>query len=200
VYDLTVRVAGILLGGGKSKRFGSNKLLERIDGRRLIDIACANFMDAGFEPVIFCGDAQPEDEWVICAPRGKWMLDTLRNGIGAAPEGPIAFAPADLPFLDPSLLKSLAAEFGRSGRGYLVPVYGGRGGHPAFARDPAAFLDPELRGGARVIWREAGADLLRYDVDSADILYDIDMPEDLAAAGSTESRRARLVERGDIPG
>jgi len=200
VYALTVRVAGILLGGGKSKRFGSNKLLERIDGQRLVDIACANFLDAGFEPVVFCGNARPEDEWVICAPRGDWMLDTLRNGIAAAPEGPIAFAPADLPFLDPALLKSLTAEFARCGRRYLVPMHGGRGGHPAFARDPRAFLDPDLRGGARAIWNDAGADLVRFEVDSADILYDIDMPEDLAAAGTPESRRARLVERGDLKG
>jgi len=195
-----MRVAGILLGGGESRRFGSPKLTAKLGGRRLVDIACENFLDAGFEPVIFCGDIAPDNEWVICAGRGDDMLATLRLGLDAAPEGPIAFAPADLPFLDPKLLKMLASEFGRCGRRYLVPTHGGRGGHPAFARDPAAFLDPTLAGGARAVWHAAGPDLVRYEVDTADILFDVDTPEDLAAAGSAESRRARLVERGDLAG
>ena len=193
-----MRIAGILLGGGESRRFGSPKLAARIEGKRLIDIACANFLNAGFEPVIFCGEMVPEDEWVVCAGRGADMLTTLRFGLAAAPEGPVAFAPADLPFLHPRLLAGLTTEFARCGRRYLVPTHGGRGGHPAFVRDPAAFLDPELEGGARGVWKAAGADLVRHEVATADILYDIDTPEDLLAAGSAESRRARLVERGDL--
>jgi len=195
-----MRIAGILLGGGLSRRFGSPKLAATLDGRRLIDVACENFLEAGFEPVIFCGDLTPESEWVVCAGRGDDMLATLRFGLAAAPEGPIAFAPADLPFLDPKLLSRLTAEFGRCGRRYLIPTFGGRGGHPAFVRDPAAFLAPELQGGARTVWREAGADLVRLEVETADILFDVDTPEDLAAAGSAESRHARLVERGDLSG
>jgi len=195
-----MQIAGILLGGGASRRFGSPKLAATIDGRRLIDIACDNFLDAGFEPVIFCGDLAPRNEWVVCAARGDDMLATLRHGLAAAPEGPIAFAPADLPFLDPKLLAALTTEFGRCGRRYLIPTFGGRGGHPAFVRDPAAFMDPDLEGGARAVWRAADADLVRHAVDTADILFDIDTPEDLAAAGSAESRRARLVERGDLAG
>lgn len=195
-----MRIAGILLGGGESKRFGSPKLAANLDGRRLIDVACENFLDAGFEPVIFCGDIAPASEWVQVAGRGDDMLATLRHGLAAAPEGPIAFAPADLPFLDPKLLEQLAKEFGKCGRRYLIPTFGGRGGHPAFVRDPAAFLDPTLEGGARTVWQDAGADLVRHAVDTADILFDIDTPEDLAAAGSAESRQARLVERGDLKG
>ncbi|MHC4953031.1 MAG: nucleotidyltransferase family protein [Planctomycetota bacterium] len=195
-----MRVAGILLGGGDSKRFGSPKLLAEIDGERLVDIACAHFLDAGFEPVIFCGDIQPRDEWVVCAPRGERMLETLRFGLAAAPEGPVAFAPADLPFLTPDLLKELTECFASSGKRYLVPMHGGRGGHPAFARETDAFLDPDLRGGARSVWRDAGADLVRFETSNADILYDIDTPEDLAAAATAESRRARLIARGDLSG
>jgi len=195
-----MRIAGILLGGGAARRFGSPKLAATLDGRRLVDIACENFLEAGFEPVIFCGDIAPENEWVVVAGRGEDMLATLRQGLAVAPEGPIAFAPADLPFLDPKLVATLIEEFGRCGRRYLIPTFGGRGGHPAFARDPAAFLDPALEGGARSVWRAAGPDLVRYPVESADILYDVDTPEDLAAAGSAESRRNRLVERGGLPG
>ena len=50
----------------------------------------------------------------------------------------------------------------------------------------------------RTVWRGAGSDLVRLEVDSADVLYDIDTPDDLAASGTPESRRRRLVERGDL--
>ncbi|MHC4939907.1 MAG: nucleotidyltransferase family protein [Planctomycetota bacterium] len=193
-----MRVAGILLGGGHSKRFGGPKLEARIAGVRLIDRACANFLDAGLDPVVFCGDLAPADPRVLRAPRGEAMLETLRCGLATIPEGPFAFAPADLGFLDPALIARLEGEFERLGCRYLVPVHGGRGGHPAFARDAAAFLDPDLEGGARAVWRAAGDELVRLEVETADILFDIDRPEDLKSAGNAASRRARLLERGDL--
>ena len=193
-----MRVAGILLGGGASTRFGSPKLEAEIDGVRLVDLACAHFLDAGLDPVVFCGDARPSDPRVAVAPRGEKMLETLRHGLAAIPDGPFAFAPADLPFLLPDLVRDLRAVFEESGARYLVPVHGGRGGHPAFARDGAAFLDPALQGGARGVWRTAGDELLRHEVATADVLYDVDTPEDLSCATTAGSRRTRLVARGDL--
>jgi len=193
-----VRVAGILLGGGRSRRFGAPKLEARVGGTRIVDLSCAHFLEAGLDPVVFCGDAAPEDPRVLRAPKGERMLDTLRRGLRAIPEGAFAFAPADMPFLDAALVASLRRAFEESGKRFLVPVHGGRGGHPAFARDPAAFLDPDLEGGARGVWRTAGGELLRVEVATADVLFDVDTPEDLAAAATTETRRARLVERGDV--
>ena len=193
-----MRVAGILLGGGLSVRFGQPKLETRIGGVRMVDLSCAHFLDAGLDPVVFCGEIEPEDSRVLRAPRGATMLDTLRAGLAAVPDGAFAFAPADAPFLTPELVRSLRAEFERCGRRYLVPMHGGRGGHPAFARNATAFLDPALEGGARAVWRTAGTELRRFEVDSADILFDIDTPADLAAAATPESRRNRLVQRGDL--
>jgi CTP:molybdopterin cytidylyltransferase MocA len=193
-----MRVAGILLGGGASTRFGSPKLEATIDGVRLVDRACGHFLDAGLDPVVFCGDATRLDDRVLRAPRGKRMLETLREGLAAIPEGPFAFAPADHAFLAPELIRELLRAFEVGGKRFLVPMFGGRGGHPAFARDGAAFLDPALEGGARAVWRNAGDDLLRLEVDTADVLYDIDTPEDMAAASTAESRLARLVARGDL--
>ena len=102
-----VNVAGVLLGGGSSTRFGRPKLEERLLGRRLLDIACANFLQAGLEPVVYCGPGHPEDERVRKAARGEEMIATLRSGLRALPEGPFAFAPADMPALSPELIRML---------------------------------------------------------------------------------------------
>lgn len=190
----------MLLGGGASQRFGSNKLEATIGGRRLIDIACAHFLAAGLAPVIFAGDLRPADERVLVVAPGTHMIDTLRNGLAAVPEGPFAFAPADMPALGPELIGSLRDAFAAEDRLYLVPVHGGRRGHPAFARTKEPFQRLGDRSGAREVWQQAGEDLVHLEVETADILFDIDTPEDLAAAGSATERRQRLVARGDLRG
>jgi len=194
---VAVRIAGVLLGGGASRRFGSPKLEAKLDGRRLVDLACGNFLDAGLEPVVFCGRVQPSDPRVVVVEAGDTMIDTLRCGLRAIGGG-FAFAPADMPALSPELVRALAAAFEACGKRYLVPVHGGRRGHPAFARDTEAFFRLGNSSGAREVWREAGADLHHEEVATADILFDVDTPEDLAAAADEASRRARLIARGSL--
>ncbi len=193
-------IAGVLLGGGASRRFGSDKLAAKLGGERLLDIACAHFLDAGLSPVIFAGDLRPADERVLVAAPGAHMIDTLRNGLAAAPDGPFAFAPADMPALGADLIRALRDAFVAAGCPYLVPVHGGRRGHPAFAREKEPFLRLGDRSGAREVWQQAGDDLVHFEVETADILFDIDTPDDLAAAGSATERRQRLLARGDLRG
>ncbi|MGH7163261.1 MAG: NTP transferase domain-containing protein, partial [Planctomycetota bacterium] len=98
-----MRVGGILLGAGKSRRFPGDKLASEMDGRRLLDVACAHFLDAGLEPVLFVGALKPTDPRVLhVAPPAatEQMIATLRLGLRALPELPFAFAPADMPALD----------------------------------------------------------------------------------------------------
>ncbi len=190
-----MQVAGILLGGGRSERFGSPKLEARIGGQRLVDLACAHFLEAGLSPVVFCGRAQPADPRVLLAEPGEEMIDTLRRGIEACPPTPFAFAPADMPALSPDLLRPLIEAFRECHKPFLLPVHGGRRGHPAFAARREPFFTARV---ASDVWR--GAELAFHVVASADILFDIDTEEDLAAAGSAGARRARLVARGDLRG
>ena len=197
-------VAGILLGLGEGRRFGGDKLSAKLDGKRLVDIACGHFLDAGFDPVVFVGSNKPDDPRVIeVNPGAKTtaMIETLRLGLEALRvrgAGAFAFAPADMPALAPPLLRALRAAFENGGHEFLVPSFKFRRGHPAFARDATAFFSHGDAGGAREIWKAAGTRLHHEVVATADVLFDVDVPEDLAAAGSPESRHARLVERGDL--
>jgi molybdenum cofactor cytidylyltransferase len=193
-------IAGVLLGGGASQRFGSDKLAEKLAGERLLDIACAHFLDAGLAPVVFAGRLKPADERVLVVAPGAQMIDTLRHGLAALPDGPFAFAPADMPALAPELIAALRDAFLAAGRPYLVPVHAGRRGHPAFAHSKEPFLRLGDAGGAREVWQLAGDDLVHHEVATADVLFDVDRPQDLAAAGAEASRRQRLVARGDLRG
>ena len=194
-----MRVAGVLLGGGASTRFRAPKLEARWHGRRLLDIACANFVAAGLSPVVFAGATRPEDLHVVRVDGGARMIDTLRHGLGAIKDAPFAFAPADMPALHAGLVRELLEAFLASGRDFLVPVYGGRRGHPAFARKREPFLRLGDTDGAREVWRDAGDRIVHYEVKTADILFDVDTPEDLLALDDEATRRHRLVVRGDLP-
>lgn len=193
-----MRVAGVLLGGGASTRFRAPKLEARWHGRRLLDIACANFLDAGLSPVVFAGATRPDDLRVVRAEGGARMIDTLRSALAAVPDGPFAFAPADMPALHAPLVKELLEAFLASGKDFLVPVHAGRRGHPAFARTKEPFLRLGEKEGAREVWREAGDALLHYEVATADILFDVDTPEDLLAMDDEATRRHRLAVRGEF--
>jgi CTP:molybdopterin cytidylyltransferase MocA len=194
-----VRVAGVLLGGGASTRFRAPKLEARWHGKRLLDLACANFLDAGLSPVVFAGLTRPDDLRVMRVDGGARMIDTLRSALAAAPDGPFAFAPADMPALHAGLVRELREAFEASGKEFLVPVFEGRRGHPAFARRKEPFLRLGDKDGAREVWRDAGDRLLQYEVKTADVLFDVDTPDDLLAMDDEATRRHRLVVRGDLP-
>jgi molybdenum cofactor cytidylyltransferase len=193
-----VQVAGVLLGGGASTRFRAPKLEACWHGRRLLDIACASFLEAGLSPVVFAGSQRPDDLRVVRAEPGARMIDTLRNALAALPEGPFAFAPADMPALHAGLVRELLEAFLAARAEFLVPVHAGRRGHPAFARSKEPFLRLGDRDGAREVWREAEGRILHYEVATADVLFDVDTPEDLLALDDEATRRRRLVARGDL--
>jgi len=195
-----VRVAGVLLGGGASTRFRAPKLEARWHGRRLLDIACANFLEAGLSPVVFAGATRPDDLHVVRVDGGARMIDTLRNALAAIPDMPFAFAPADMPALHAGLVRELLEAFVAAGEDFLVPVFEGRRGHPAFARTKEPFLRLGDTDGAREVWREAKDRILHYQMKTADILFDVDTPEDLLALDDEATRLHRLVVRGDLYG
>jgi len=193
-----VQVAGVLLGGGASTRFRAPKLEALWHGRRLIDIACGSFLDAGLAPVVFAGAIRPDDLRVVRAEAGARMIDTLRHALDALPDVAFAFAPADMPALAPGLVRELRDAFLAAGADYLIPVHAGRRGHPAFARHKEPFFRLGDEEGAREVWREAEGRILHYEVATADILFDVDTPEDLLAMADEATRRHRLVARGDL--
>ena len=121
-------VTGIILAGGKSSRFGSNKALSRIDGDRLIERLCRTVGSVTGRLMLITNT--PEDYAFLelesrkdlvprCGPIGG-IYSALKTA-----KTPLCLCVAcDMPFVRPAFLEYLVDR--SSGYDVVVPVNGGR--------------------------------------------------------------------------
>jgi xanthine dehydrogenase accessory factor len=203
-----MRVTGILLAAGSSRRFGGAKLLASWRGRPLFEHALEALASCpGIEEtlVVTRPAALQVPAWervreVENPAYAEGMGASLRTGIEAAPADADAYlvALADMPGTTPSLVASLLARWRACDR-IVVPVHRGRRGHPVIL--PARFR-PELlalRGdvGAREILRAHADEVEEVPVDDPAVLFDVDLPADLAWPGSDAvGTREKVLVKG----
>lgn len=121
-------VTGIILAGGKSSRFGSNKALSRIDGDRLIERLCRTVGSVAGRMMLITNT--PEDYAFLeleyrkdlvprCGPIGG-IYTALRTA-----HTPLCLCVAcDMPFIRPEFLEYMVER--SPGYDVVVPVNGGR--------------------------------------------------------------------------
>lgn len=196
-----VAVSGIVLAGGRSARFGSDKLAAEIDGRPLIELAIAALAAVSMEVIVVIapGDDRPLPDRVAGIPIRRAHDDEsfggpligLLTGLEHAREPIAIVAGGDMPGLQPAVLGQLtgslvadpdagAAALVYRGRRQQLPVALRNG----IATDVARRL---LASGERSL--QSLADALRVvdiaDADwrpsdpQADTLRDIDRPADI---------------------
>ena len=187
-----MRVTGILLAAGSSRRFGSNKLLAPMaDGAPLAAAAAGRLIAAVPESIAV---VRPGDSALAALLAGKglrvvecaaaqWCMGhSLAAGVAAAGTADAwLVALADMPSIKPSTIAGLVAQL-RAGAALVAPFHAGRRGHPVgFA---AGFGDALLSlsgdAGARDLLARHASSLTRFAVDDAGILADVDTPADLA--------------------
>ena len=113
--EAAVGLTGIVLAGGRSKRFGSDKLSARIDGRTLLELAVAAVTTVATEILIVLteGDdrALPAAEVplrrIVDPERFGGPLIGLRAGLEAAREPLVLVVGGDMPALRPEVLAAL---------------------------------------------------------------------------------------------
>lgn len=144
-----MEVAGLLLTGGASRRFGSPKADLRVAGERLADRS-ARLLGEVASPVLEVGPGRSTLEAVEEPDPGRGPLAAVTAGwaeLGARGVGarPVLVLALDLPGLDPAFLRVLADAPPAAA---LVPRVGGRA-QPLCARYAPSALDVavEIRAG-----------------------------------------------------
>jgi CTP:molybdopterin cytidylyltransferase MocA len=184
-------VAGIVLAAGASSRMGRPKMLLALGGGTLLSAVARALLDGGLGRVVVVLGHEahvvrhearlPEDERLEVVVNDDWpsgMASSLRRGLEACAEAEAALvALGDQPGITAERVRRIVAAW-RPGGALVLPVHGGRAGHPVlFGRR----LWGELRslqgdvGGREVVKRHL-ADAVQVE---ADPLADLDTEEDL---------------------
>jgi molybdenum cofactor cytidylyltransferase len=110
------------------------------------------------------------------------MLSSVRCGLRALPPDceAVLIALGDQPSITADLVARIVHAFYASGRGIIVPVHGGKRGHPLLfsARYSQEVLTRYDDLGLRGLLRAHPEDVFELPADSASVLSDMDYPED----------------------
>ncbi|MHB1566307.1 MAG: nucleotidyltransferase family protein [Acidiferrobacter sp.] len=187
-------ITGLLLAAGRSQRFGSDKLLQRLDGGPPLALRCAQGLQPAVDRLVVI--VHPEATAVSASLRAAGITVVCcphaENGLGAS----LAFgirvtggahgwlvALADMPYIAPATAVAVATRL-RAGAIIVAPFFRGQRGHPVgFGRA----LGPELGAlsgdiGATAVIRRHRHLLTPVPTDDAGIIIDIDTPDDLHRA------------------
>lgn len=91
--------------------------------------------------------------------------------------------PADHPAVAPAVVETLIGTWASEGTRIVVPVWGGRGGHPALVslEFRAELLSLDARGGLRGFFAGRAGQVRRVNVECPFVVRDVDTWDDYAA-------------------
>lgn len=192
---MSTGIRGLLLCGGASTRFGSNKLLAPAgSGANTIVAAAASHLLEGAGNALAVIPAGARELRAILEPLGCEVLESPRTsaGMGASLAAGVEALPdaagwivalGDMPFIVPDTISAVRAAL-ESGALLAAPVHvdSKERGHPvgfarALAKELLALSGDE---GARGVVHRHRAQLRLVEVNDAGIFLDIDTPADLA--------------------
>ena len=184
----------IVLAAGESRRMGTQKLLLPFGDATVIESVVLTALASRVDRVLVVlgadkGDVREELEplgidLVVNENFAEGMLSSVQAGFRALPadaEAAVVML-GDQPFLPARVVDAVVDAFQRSGKGIVVPTFQGRRGHPVLIglkyRDEVLALDPA--DGLRRLMHAHPEDIFEAEVEDANILRDMDVPEDYA--------------------
>lgn len=194
-----VRVSGVILAAGPSRRFGSKppKQLALIDGEPLVRrvVRQANHSRLS-EVIVVVGMAASRVEEtiedlgarIVRNPRfAEGQSISVRAGLAAVDDSAAAavFVPADQPRLSAAVIDALIDRYQQTGAPIVVPTHEGRRGAPVLI-DRALFGELaaiEGDAGGRQIFPAHEESIVEVALTSGEPLRDLDTPEDLQILG-----------------
>ncbi|OGD19437.1 MAG: hypothetical protein A2Y70_07545 [Candidatus Aminicenantes bacterium RBG_13_64_14] len=184
----------VILAAGESRRMGRQKLLlpfgETTVVGAVVGTACASRVDQVLAVLGADRDAVRQEieplgiDFAINEDFKMGMVSSVQAGFRALPadaEAAVVML-GDQPFLPARVVDAVVEAYRRSGKGIVVPAFQGRRGHPVLVdlkfRDEVLALDPA--DGLRRLMRAHPKDVFEAEVEDANILRDMDVPEDYA--------------------
>jgi molybdenum cofactor cytidylyltransferase len=189
-----VRIAGLILAAGASRRMGRPKPLLELDGETFLDRLIGAFAPHSDPLLVVLGhDAETirqgirrgaEAQFVLNPHPEEGQLSSLQCGLRALSieVEAVIFTPADLPAIQPATVSSLVAAMRESSTAVVVPTFHGRHGHPVGVRRSlfAELLELPAGASARQVIHRHAASTQYVDVPDPGILRDVDDPESYA--------------------
>ena len=186
--------SGIILAAGLSSRmnrpkqllpWGSGTVIEeiarRVRGRLPETIVVLGHLAHKISPMLLEVDVKI----VVNQEYEHGMLSSVKCGIMAA-TGASAYLVflGDQPVVVDEVIDAVVNAYGETGRGIVVPVFGGKRGHPVlisshYAQEILALGNEE---GLNVVTRGHPQDTLEIAVETATVLEDMDTPDDYLRA------------------
>lgn len=197
-------IAGLVLAAGESSRMGRDKALLAYRGRTFLETIIRKLREAGIDRVavvlgyhaqviqqaLGLGDVEAAGVEVVVNPdyrrgqtsslqAGLTALEKPASGVLAAgsdtPDA-VVLCLVDHPAFDPATVRALLATFENTGALVVVPIHGGRRGHPVLIAQPLfaplLALGPDEGANSAIRgWREQTE---RVEVPDAGILVDVD--------------------------
>ena len=189
------RIAALLLAAGQSRRMGSNKLVEQIDGLPMVARTAQRLLASRARPIVAVTGNQAE---AVDAALGKLPVErvhnpafaeglstSLKRGLAALPDevDGVVVCLGDMPLIAGRDIDRLIAAFNPlEGRAIVVPTRRGKRGNPVLWAKRFFPEMTELAGdvGAKHLIGEHADLVAEIEMDSDSVLVDIDTPEALA--------------------
>jgi molybdenum cofactor cytidylyltransferase len=182
----------VILAAGESRRMGTQKLLLPFGDATVIESVVLTALASRVDRILAVLGADRDAVRQKLEPLGidfvinenfvKGMLSSVQAGFAALPpdaEAAVVML-GDQPFLPARVVDAVVEAFRRSGKGLVVPAFQGRRGHPVLIglkyRDEVLALDPA--DGLRRLMQAHPEDIFKAEVEDANILRDMDVPED----------------------
>jgi molybdenum cofactor cytidylyltransferase len=198
------RVGAIVLAAGQSSRFraggggGPTKLVAKLDGRPIVRRVVEAALATKARPVaVVTGYARESVESAIADlevgvafnPRfASGLASSLSVGLSAMPQdvAGVLVLLGDMPLIEPRLADALIEAFlARQGALAATPLTEGRRGNPVLLGrglfETAMRLEGD-EGARRLIGALNEGELVEVEASDMGVTFDVDTPEDLAAA------------------
>lgn len=196
-----MKVAALIPAAGKSRRMGRPKLALMLHGQTVLEHVIAAARTAGASPVLVVIAPRAADLAAIARASSADVfqlaedtpdmrttvqagLDWLEQTHRFSPDDAWLLLPADHPTLDAAAIVPLIEQArGDVAGDVFLPVFEGKRGHPTLIRFRIA---PDIRAlppetGLNVLFRKLGSRVREVPSPSADVLRDMDTPEDYEA-------------------